>query len=81
MRIHFFGKLGDRIGRSVEIDLRAEVRTIADLRGQLAALWPEAADALAGPGLRACIDDEIVSEDHDIKDCDLVEFFPPLSGG
>jgi molybdopterin converting factor small subunit len=81
MRINFFGELGERLGRSVELDIPAEVGSVAALRRLLAVRFPDAAASLASPSLRACIGDEIVTEDHDIQGYDLVEFFPPLSGG
>jgi len=81
MRIHFFGRLGERIAREVEIDLPDDVTNVAGLRCLLAAAYPYAAAELAGTASRACVGDEIVSEDRLVNDSDVVEFFPPLSGG
>ena len=40
MQIHFFGRLGDRIARSIELDLPANVTRVAELRGLAAAAYP-----------------------------------------
>ena len=81
MRIHFFGRLGERIARKVEIALPGDVTNVAGLRVLLASSYPDAAAELAGTASRACVGDQIVSEDHAINSSDIVEFVPPLSGG
>lgn len=81
MKVLFFGSLGDRIGREVEVDPPAEIRTVADLRRFLAGLHPEAGAALTNASVRACIGDAIVDDDHDVSGAEEVQFFPPLSGG
>ena len=81
MRVHFFGRAGEQLARSVDLDLPSTVVTVADLRRLLAQTYPEAAEELVRTSLRACVGDEIVGEAHELRDSDLVEFFPPLSGG
>ena len=81
MTIHFFGRAGDRIARNVEIDVPPDVASVGALRIFLAGAFPEAADEITSPSLRACVGDTIVNEDHPIGDCPVIEFFPPLSGG
>ncbi len=81
MRICFFGKMGEVIGREVEIEISASTATVAGLRRLLAEQFPDAADALGGARLRACIADAIVHDSHSIAGVERVEFFPPLSGG
>ena len=81
MRILFFGRLGDRIGRDAEIELPADVRNVADLRRLLATLKPEVGDEFLGRGLRASVGDAVVNDDHPIDAQSEVAFFPPLSGG
>lgn len=81
MKVLFFGSLGDRIGREVETERPAGVRTVADLRRFLSELYPDARAALSSASVRACIGDEIVADDHDVADAEEVQFFPPLSGG
>lgn len=81
MRILFFGRLGDRIGRETEVELPADVRNVADLRQLLARLKPELGSEFLGRTLRACVDDVIVQDDEPVTDASEVAFFPPLSGG
>ena len=80
MTVHFFGKLGDMIGREVEVEAPAGC-TVAELRALLARLHPHAGEELASPSLRAAIGDALVAEDCAVPAGGAVEFFPPLSGG
>ena len=81
MKISFFGRLGDRIGREVEVDLPASRCSVAELRRHLAERFPAAADDLASRTVRACVDEAIVPESYMIGTGQRVEFFPPVSGG
>lgn len=72
-KIAFYGKLAERIGREVAIDLPAEGCTIAALRARF-----QGADRET---VRACVNDETVSEDFLVAPGDRVDFLPPLSGG
>lgn len=81
MKVSFFGRLGDRIGREVEVDLPAMKCSVAELRRHLAERYPAAADDLVAHSVRACVDETIVPDDHVIVPGQRVEFFPPLSGG
>lgn len=81
MRILFFGKLGDLVGREVRLDLPTEGCSVAELRRLLAAKYPNAAGDLSTTSLRAFVDDALVGEDHRIAPGDQIEFLPPLSGG
>jgi len=81
MRIGFFGRLGERIGRAVDLDLPADACTVADLRLHLARQFPAASGDLASGSLRACVDEAIVPDSHVVRPGQRVEFFPPLSGG
>jgi molybdopterin converting factor small subunit len=80
MRIHFYGGIGDRLGRSVEFDLPDDAATVGDLRRLLSRAYPDAAGEIASR-LRACVGDEIVGEAYELSRADTVEFLPPLSGG
>ncbi len=77
MKILFFGRLSDTIGRELEHELPLGGCTVAELRAALAGTLPE----LAGPGVRACIDREIAPESAHIAPGQEVAFVPPLSGG
>jgi sulfur-carrier protein len=81
MKILFFGRLGDRIGREIELEAPPDGCTVAELRPILADLYPEARTDLLGTALRACVGDRVVPDDHRVHRGDAVEFFPPLSGG
>lgn len=80
MKIGFFGSMGERIGREVDIDA-SNVGTLAELRNLLAAAFPEAAVQLLSPTLKACVDDSIVDDKLALSGQERIEFFPPLSGG
>ena len=79
MRIHFYGRLADALGREVELASAAPC-SVAELRELLAADHPHAAEALRNRA-RACIDDELVSDSRIVSPGEAVEFFPPVSGG
>jgi sulfur-carrier protein len=79
VRVRFFGKLADSIGRELELD--GEGLTVEALRSRLATRFPPLAADLLRPALRACIGDEIVSDDRVVAPGEIVELFPPLSGG
>lgn len=81
MVIHFYGRIADRVGRSIELDVPDSVTTIAELRQLIGTIYPAAANEIALPSLKACIGEEIVGDFRDIRQSDTVEFFPPLSGG
>jgi molybdopterin synthase sulfur carrier subunit len=81
MKILFFGRLGERLGREMEVDVPADVRNIAELRRLLARLRPEAEADFLGQSLRACVDDSIVRDDAPVSGAREIAFFPPLSGG
>jgi len=77
MKILFFGRLGETIGREVEFDLPDGGLTVAELRAALARIH----DGLEAESVRACIDQEIVGESAMVLPNHEVAFIPPLSGG
>ncbi|MGZ8282223.1 MAG: MoaD/ThiS family protein [Allosphingosinicella sp.] len=81
MKVQFFGRLGERIGRETQLELPADTHDVAGLRHELARLHPHARSDLLSPTLRACVDDVIVPDDAPIRADSEVAFFPPLSGG
>lgn len=80
MKIKFYGNLGEKLGREIEVDLPSETDTVERLRNVLASQFPEASSDLL-KRTRACVADSIVPEDYRLGTNDMVEFFPPLSGG
>lgn len=81
MEVRFYGKLADRLGRAVELDVPPQGCSVADLRRRLADAHPHAAGDLLSRTVRVCIDDRIASEDQRVEPGQAVEFLPPLSGG
>lgn len=81
MKILLFGRLADRAGREVEIDVPAAGCTIAALRDLVAAACPGLAGELDPARIRACIDRELASEGSLARPGQEVAFLPPLSGG
>ena len=81
MRLVCYGRLGELIGREIEVDTPGRSCTVAELRALLASLYPDAADELRRPALRACVGDALVDEGFRIEGEATVELFPPLSGG
>lgn len=80
MRILFYGKLADALGRQMEVDVPGSC-SVHELRDHVAELRPPAASALRDKRVRACIGDSIVLDSHVVGPADEVEFIPPVSGG
>jgi molybdopterin converting factor small subunit len=80
LKIKFYGALGEKIGREVELDLPPAINTVAQLRSLLSDQYPAATIELLGR-TRACVAETVVSEEYCLTNRDMVEFFPPLSGG
>lgn len=81
MKIVFYGKLADGIGREIDFDPGIAVRNVGELRAALAEAWPEYAADLSGPRVKAMIADDVVSDDTPLGRSQTIEFFPPVSGG
>ena len=80
MKIRFYGQLGEKLGGEIDLPLPSGTTTVVELRNVLADMFPDAAGDLMKRS-RACIADAIVGEDRALADAQMVEFFPPLSGG
>ncbi len=83
MKIRYFAWLRERLNRGEEdVDLPAEVVTVADLI-QWLRNRDEAADlAMQKPGLiKAALDTEIVPHSTPIGNARVVALFPPMTGG
>lgn len=72
MKIGFYGRLAERFGREVEVDL-AEGATVAEVRARF--------DGLDAATVRALVNDSTAAEDAPVTAADRVDFLPPLSGG
>jgi molybdopterin converting factor small subunit len=80
LKIRFYGQLGEKLGGEIDLVLPPGTATVAELRNKLARMFPDVAGDLLERS-RACIADAIVGEDRALADAQMVEFFPPLSGG
>jgi len=80
MKITFYGRLADVVGRELELVVE-EPCTIARLRHRIAGTFPAAASLLEDRRVRACVMDELVPDDHRVGVTDAVEFLAPVSGG
>lgn len=80
MRILFYGRLADARGPELDFPVDSAC-SIAELRERILAKCANAPQAIRSKGVRACIDDRIVAEDHIVGPDEQVEFFPPVSGG
>ena len=78
MKIHFYGRLAESVGREIEVDV-PESCSVSELRALLATEYPRAANAL-GHRVRALVGDIVVADSHIVRSGDRVEFFPPVSG-
>ena len=73
MKIGFYGRLSERFGREVELDLPEAGATVASIRARF--------DGLDASTIRALVNDALVGEDAPVQAGDRVDFLPPLSGG
>jgi len=79
----YFASVREKLGKDrEEIDLPAEVSTIAALRSHLRGRGGAWADALAESRLlRTALNQDMVQPAAAIKPGDEVAFFPPVTGG
>lgn len=80
MRISFYGRLAEAIGREVELDTE-QTCAVAEVRARLAELYPQAASDLASPRVRACVGDQMVPDSFVVAPGEAVDILAPLSGG
>ncbi len=80
MRISFYGRLAETIGREVELDA-VQACAMSEVRARLAELYPHAAGDLVSPRVRACVGDHIVPDSFVVAPGEAVDILAPLSGG
>lgn len=78
MKLIFYGRLADALGREIEFDI-AEGVTVAELRSQLDQRFP--GNGLAGGQIRTCIAGAVATDDETLRSDQPVELLPPVSGG
>ncbi len=82
VQVLFFGKISDRLGRSLALEVPEAGCHLADLKASLCARLPGAAEALAEPGVRAAVARQmVVGEAAWVRPGDEVAFFSAFSGG
>ena len=81
--LRYFAWVRERVGRSEEdVALPADVATVADLAGWLAARSPEYAHAFEKREIIRCALDQVhVKPSATIGEAREVAFFPPVTGG
>ena len=72
IRIGFYGRLAERFGREVELEVAAAT-TVAALRVRC--------DGVDAATVRALVNDVTADEGAEVNPGDRVDFLPPLSGG
>lgn len=83
MRVRYFAWVRERVGRAEEeIDLPAEVVSVADLMAWLSRRDEGYAAAFAEPRIiRAALDRNHVEHEAPVAKAREVAFFPPMTGG
>ena len=83
VKLVYFAWVRERIGRAEEeIDLPAEVTTVAQLLAFLRERGEEYRNALARPEIiRVAIDHEHVDHQREIAGAREIALFPPMTGG
>jgi molybdopterin converting factor small subunit len=80
VKVVFYGRLADLIGRELDVSLPTG-SSVSQLRDRLAAEHPAAEQVLRSQRARTCIGDTLVRDDHVLQGGETVEFLPPVSGG
>jgi molybdopterin synthase sulfur carrier subunit len=83
VKVLFFAALREQLGTSAEeVELPAEVSTVAGLRAHLKSRGGSYEKAFGGKSLiRIAVNKDMVQPSARIKAGDEVAFFPPVTGG
>jgi len=81
LRVQFFGRPSDIFGSSREVEIPVAGLPLSELRRLLLQSEPDAVDVFDRYGVRASVDNQIVSGDVLITPGQSVEFFSMFSGG
>ena len=83
VKVLYFASVREKLGKDAEdLDLPADVATVAGLRSHLRARGGAWAEAMAdGKLLRAALNQDMAQPTAAIKAGDEVAFFPPVTGG
>lgn len=77
MKVRFYGRLADALGR--ELELNVGEASVGEIRLSLTANHPKAAEALRRS--RACVRNAIAEDRQLVCAQDDIEFLPPVCGG
>lgn len=78
MRITFYGRLAEAIGREIEIDLPTPA-SVTQVQRRLAELYPES--GVDAARVRTAVGGAIVGGDQLVQPGETVEILAPFSGG
>lgn len=81
MRVQFYGRLADLIGRRHLDDIPDTLADGEALRGWLADAHPQLAEVLARPGTRLVVDNEIADWSAALAAAGDIAVIPAVSGG
>ena len=81
VRVLFFGRVGDRLGRETRLTIPAAGCSVASLKELLIRQFAEAGAALGERGVRWAVDQEIVGAEAWVRPGQEVAFFSMFSGG
>jgi sulfur-carrier protein len=83
VKLRYFAWVRERVGKQEEeVDVPADVVTVAELMGWLSRRGEEYAHAFDNPKvIRAAVDHTHVKSDAPIKSAREIAFFPPMTGG
>jgi len=83
LKLRYFAWVRERVGKPEEdLDVPADVKTIAELMGWLAGRGEEYAYAFDNPKvIRAAVDRTHVKPETTIAGAREIAFFPPMTGG
>jgi len=79
MRISFFGKISDPIGKTMDIAFPESGLCVADIRQEIAEACQT--ELILDQTIRAAVNDKIVMEDHRVLPGDDVVFMSDLPRG
>jgi molybdopterin converting factor small subunit len=79
VRVLFFGRVGDVMGRERTVDLPPEGCTLGELRRRLA--QAPGGEAVLANSVRASVDRTVRADDARVRPGAEVAFFSPFSGG
>ena len=81
MKLAFYGKLGEVIGREITLEQGDYPDNVGALRSFLSAQYPELAGELSSERAKIIVDDIVVGDEFSLLGVELAEFLPPVSGG